>query len=665
MAVPPRIQRRRVRAWLSWALFPVAVLALFAGLVVAGLSGSSIAVLRATTAGAPVADPDVLFGTPRPIRADELLITTPLAVSAARQDFPSRPYVGLTRVEQEAFPHGAPTYSWFEVFKPQNWGYLFLGAERGLAVHWWVPFLAALVGVFWLLRALGVGAGLAAPLAVVATMTPYNAWWSSPAPSLLLGYGALAGAAMIAALRSERLLTPLAWGLLGGAATTALFLTLYPPWLVSLDLVIAALVVGYAVDARAGWRRLLLAGAGWAAVVLPVILAWSLTYRDAVSATANTIYPGQRLSVPGEAPFAWLLSAPFNPLLAGDVGATLDPQKSGIPFTNLSEVSASWLPLPVLVSAVLLVVVRWSSIRSGADGTRRPGPWTLLALTLVMSVLLAWAVLPLPEWTGTLFLERVKGIRVPLALGFAAVLVVAIAATRQPPARTRLWDAVPWVATVAATVALSMWASSHLPWDESLVSTKIVLACSAAVAAGFGLVAAGWFPRTAALLLAVFAAWSWSLVNPLYRGLGPLDDDPVVRALRPLAEAGTGDVAMVFGDPKLVALVRASGLQSLGGTTPYPDADLMRRLTPGQPTLWNNYATYRWVADPAADRVTIRQVFGSSMELRVDPCSPEITALGASWAVSDRPIEVPCLVPRQEITAGNLTRYVYTVRPTN
>jgi hypothetical protein len=322
------------------------------------------------------------------------------------------------------------------------------------------------------------------------------------------------------------------------------------------------------------------------------------------------------------------------------------------------------LPLPLLLVAVLLVIarhVRRDSARADAGGPPLPGMWTVVSLSLVLSLLLAWAVLPLPEWTGALVLERVKGTRVPLALGLASVLIVAIAGMAMPRRRTRPWEGALWAVAVGAMVGLSMWAAGRMPWRDNLVSTKLVLAYSILVAAGFGLVAAGRFRRTAAILLAGFAAWSWALVNPLYQGLGPLDSDPVARVMRPLAEERPGSRVMVFGDEKLVAIVRSTGMQSLAGTTPYPDAQLMQRLAPDQRGLWNNYATYRWLADPSADRATIRQIKGTTMELRLNPCSPDVAAFGAVWAVSETPIQADCLRPRQVIHSGALTRYLYSV----
>ena len=85
------------RAWLA---FPVLVLVLFALLVAFDLSGSSIALLVAKGQQA-----GLLAGQPRPIRSDELLIRTPIAISSVEQGFPASVWIGLAPTDQAAVAH--------------------------------------------------------------------------------------------------------------------------------------------------------------------------------------------------------------------------------------------------------------------------------------------------------------------------------------------------------------------------------------------------------------------------------------------------------------------------------------------------------------------------------------------------------------------------------
>jgi len=641
----------------SLALFPIVVTAVFGLLVAANLNGSSIGILHVHSKP----DPALIAGTPRAIRSDEYAITTPLAVSAARQGFPSTPLVGLTPTDQSAIPHGAATKQWSEIYKPQDWGYLALGPARGLAVHWWIPFLLALLGVYWLFVSLGFDALMSASLAVAATMIPYDAWWSAPSPVSTLGYATLAAAACCQAARAARTGARLAYGACAGAATTALALTLYPPWVLSLGFVAAAVVVGYAVDVRPKLRSLGLALAAFLVVLVPSLTGWYLQNRDAIKQISATYYPGHRLSKPGEASLAYLLDAPLNPLFSGSAGATL--RTSGLrTVTNLSETSAGWLPLPLLLLALGITVLAFRRRPRAVpeDARQVAGLATVTAVAVALIVLAGWATLSLPGWTGKLLLDRVRGDRVPPALSLASIILLAVVGSwrRGRPGRVA---AVLWATAAVATALTTLWAARDIPWDQGRVPTIVVILLALVVAVPLALIGSGWFPRVGAAVLAVFAFWSWALVNPLYHGLGPLTNDTLTVAMRSLPGAHHGDKVEVFGRSRTVALVRAAGLQVSSGVTFYPNAPLMQQLAPQQEHLWNNYVNYAWVADDAAVE-RVHQVHGTSMELHVGPCDSQILGLGIKWAVAEQPLQGACLQPVDVIrtSAGRYYRYRVT-----
>lgn len=672
----PATDARRVRR--RWSvLFVGGVLAAFALLVALDLNGSSASWLDPGTEAS-----SVVAGTPRRVRTDEYRIATPLAVSAARQGFPGQPWTGLVRAPQLALAHGGPVRSPLELLKPQDWGYLLLGAARGLAWHWWAPYAAALIGVFALLRILGTRPPVAAGLAVVAALSPYTAWWSAPAPGLVLGYGAGVGALAVAALQTRRARAAVPAALGAGVVLAVFALALYPPWQVSVGLTVAAVAIGRAVDVRAGLRRVVLTAAGIAVAGGPLVGAWYVSNRAAIQATADTVYPGTRRSQGGGGVFPWLFDAPLNPLLSTGAGTTLQPASGGH-VSNLSEVSATQFPLPVLLAVLLLVGLRVLRRRHAPavgpavgvrpDATPRCGG-VLTALGAVLAVFLVWALLPVPAVVGrVLLLDRVPATRLPLAFGLLAVLLLAVgsvaAAPRRPApgaagrgrsAGRAIGESLVWVLGGAATVGATVWASASLPWKPAAVPAVAVVGLAVLLALGATLVAAGRAGGIAAIGLAVVSLGSFALVNPLMHGLGPMEHDPLVRALR-ASDIPPGTPTAVFGNLNTVSLVRSSGLQVTSGTTPYPDVELMRELAPGRQRSWNNYVTYLWTADRAADPVVLQQVRGTTFNLRVDPCAPDVTGIGIRYAVSEKPLSYPCLRLVERVPDPPAEYHVYRV----
>jgi hypothetical protein len=657
-------------SWRSHALprlvLPVVAVALFLGLVVAGVSGSSIGALDRKED-----DRSLLAGTPRDIRADEYLIQTPNSVGNVRRGLDTDPWFGLVHVDQPVATLGAPSKDWSEVLRPNDWGY-FIDAEHGLAWHWWFAFLAGLLGLYALLLTLVRSVPLAASLAVVGAFTPYTGWWSAPSTALLLGYASGAGAAGVLALRARRTAWAALLAVAGGLLAAALALTIYPPWIVILALVALAVVVGQAIDLRVPWRRLLVVGGAAAVSAGGPLGVWYLQHRDAISAIGHTVYPGLRRTDAGQAWLSNILDAPLNPWLAGDAGRTLAPAPGATgygSYVNLSEASSSWFPVGVLVAALVIVgaaLVRDRRSRSAdveataEDGGEPPVTATFWCVAAVAVLITSWALLPLPSFIGRVtLLDRVPGYRTPIALSLCAVLLVALAGELLRRRRLGRWPAVLLVVGVAVTGAATVWSATKLQWNQDLVSLPLALLSGLALGAGFAVIASGRWRTPAAALLAVYCAASWALVNPLYSGLGPLQDDAIVKAMSAVERQDPGTVVAVYGDYPLGALVAASGAQNLSGTTFYPDPAVMRRLAPTQANLWNNYASYRWVARPG-EPATIRQVRGTRMDLLIDPCAPETLSLGMTWTVSLEPIHASCLQPVDTVDSqavGRVYRY--------
>ncbi|WP_205474247.1 hypothetical protein [Nocardioides sp. SYSU D00038] len=639
------------------------VAAAFLVLVALDVSGSSIGVLAERRG-----DDGVVAGEPRPIRSDEYALRTPLALSAARQDFPATSWVGLSEVDNAAAAHAGPTRGWEAALTPQNWGYLLLGPSRGLAWTWWWSFAVCLAASFLLVLRLTRSPVLALGIAAAITFNPYTAWWSAPAPAPFVGYAVLAAELLLAAWACRR-----RWGAVGLAAVAGLVgasfaLLLYPGWQVPLGVVLAALCVGVLLDGRVPWRRVVLTVGVAAVTMLAPLGVWYVQHHDAIAATRATYYPGQRVSEAGTGSWVQLSTGPLAPWLAGDAGATLGRSPGAGPYDNLSESASSWLPLPVLglvMALALVLALRGRSARrrtaspAAVDPVDRPvdrpvaqagepvaGPATAAALTVAVLVLLAWAFLPLPEAVGKVtLLSMVPPGRLPLPLGTAFLLLVAVLAGRTGP---RAWRPVLAGGAVVAVVA-SGWvawsASRRLSWDVDLVPGALVVLSGAGLAAVVvGVLAGGLATRVCAAVLGVAALVGWALVNPLQHGAAPLLQSRVATALHRHADAGANPRVAVYGGLDVVALVRAAGFQSVSGQTLYPSEEVMEALVPDERREWNNYAQYQWAPGAAGSDARIDPVRGTFMQLTVDPCSPVLLDLvDPGWVVAESRLDGDCL----------------------
>jgi len=653
---------------IRWSIFPIAVLVVFITLVGFDVSGSSIAVFSSQqkTDG-------LIAGTPRGIRSDEFLLQTPNAISSVEQGLPDNAWIGLNNVDQSVAAGGGPTLDWATLFTPQDWGYVLLGASRGLAVYWWWPFAICLWGYFGLLGILTRRPLLAAGLAVAATFTPYTGWWL---PSFTVGHAMFAAAAVLGAWMVRRTRWAIALAVVGGLSGAVFALALYPPWQVSLALVIAALGIGFMLDKRIPWRRVAWTTGIAVSVTAGVALVWMLQHIQTIQAVASTYYPGQRKTVAGTGSLETLLSAPLNFWMVGDAGTSLGADGRVGPYANLSESSSSWFPLPVIalgIAGVVVIIVRTLRQRRAVRGlgsksnpsnssevSQREPVWMLSLVSAAILLLMAWTLLPLPDWFGSVTqLNRVQPSRTSLALGFAAIVLVAVATTVRR--RPQIWGWPYLLAASVLTAVITVWAAERLPWDTNLVSMKLVAVSGLVLGVLFALLLSAKKPAVAGVLLAIYAFVSWAQINPLQQGLAPLTNNALVQELRTVAGASDNPRTMVFGDFFTVAKVRAAGLQSVSGQTAYPDVKLMTALVPEQEKLWNNYAQYQWIPAAAGTPAVITRVNGSGMTLTVDPCDAVIAErVRPAWAVSETPLDATCLVP-VTVTGGEKKFYIYAV----
>ena len=663
---------RRVFASRAVWLLPAGAVLVALLLTALNLNGSSVEALGAH----PESDPSLVMGHPRGIRSDEFLLTTPQLIGNDRRGLPVQPWVGLTRTFLPATSLGVPVAHWTTAFQPRSWAFFVLPSDRAFAWWWWWPLLIGFVGVYALAYQIGRRIMVAGALAVAVTLSPYTAWWSL-SPALTAGALAASAACAIAGLRARRWWSAGALGLLAGWFAVGGAFALYPPWQISVAWVLVAAIVGVAIDDAVGWRRLAQVALPALAVVVPAMAVWAVQASPALQATAGTGYPGNRISGAGEAALQRLLDAPSS--LWSSAGYWVAHALGVVPgeradtglaqLNNASEISSTWLPLPLIAVVVVLVVwAAWHRRQPGGPGTVAVATdvphrliWTTTLVAAAELLILAWAVAPLPHFVGTVtLLNRVPGYRTPLALGLGLVVLMAcgsgaVQGLRQPiPVRAVV------VLGGVTSVAALVWGTEALNWNGKARPGQLaVTAVAAVVVAGFTLLLTR---RRAAVLGAVLLAGGTAAifveVNPLTHGLGPLQRDPIVKALAGYVGDGR-TLAAVYGDAKLSALVSSTGLQNLSGLTPYPDAPVWQRLDPCQKAVWNNYAKYAWVADPTRQQPVIEPGIGTQKLLLINPCAASTLDLGITVSVSATPLAGTCLTLVQTVHRAGGDVYVY------
>lgn len=646
---------------------PLSLLALlFAALVILGITGSSTGVMHSLVSSS--SDPDLLAGSPAPIRSDEWFVQTTWTISQVEQDLPTR---------NETFPggmdatvqHDLPTRDWSTALRPHLWGFLALPLDQAMAVKWWLPGFAMMAALFlFIVTLLPRRPVLAVLLSAGFYAAPFLQWWFLSITFYPPAWAFLVMAALVWCSKSSARTGK--WILAGLVAylTAAMGTGIYVPFIVPVVWVVAAFGIGWVLMPSAERPRF----AGRLLAVVPVLVAgavgvavlcvWVFTRWDTIVGFTSTVYPGERLqSVGGGGLYelAALLSGPFSSMIGPSGGA---------PFgMNSSEASTFLLP-----GLFLLIPLSWLAARR----QRRGGgvDWLSWSLVAVGGLFLAYVFLP--GWdviSHLLLLDRTTYGRVRLGFGTLSivvivVLIVRLAEERNTESRLPWWPALATAGTaiMGVGVAALIGASGDFSFRAFAAGNPLV-AVVAAVCVVLFIAAVLLFARGRAvagavlLLCASFA--STANINPLYRGVLDLRETTAVQAIEKVDAANSGDWVGIANSPLPTMMLVEAGVASYNGFQSAPSDEMWDQIDPEGTSEkeWNRLANVTWVLgegepeprNPAPDQI----------QLTFDSCDA-FAQHNVEYVISETTIDQTCVRLLTTTTDGPTTMRIYEVVPT-
>lgn len=656
------LSRRRALDWAVRHRYAMAA-GLLVVLVTLQISGSSIGAWS-TFFGEPLTQ-DVLFGIPREIRSDEWCVFTPFSLSqAASGNMAVSPLIrgGGTNV---TMIYAQPAWSVATLYRPFLWGYLALGASRGLAFYWCARALALVLVTYELMLLVCRGRrALAAYGALLVGFAPIVEWWfavNGTVELLVFGQGLVLALHHLLRAQTRRgrwgASAVLAW-LLGCYA-----LIIYPAWQIPFVYVFGALGVADLCswrrevrEARAGGGSPRELRTGSLATLLPLCACIALSAAgvvlsvhgawDAILASMHTVYPGERFCTGGG--LADTLSNPITTMVS--------PLWPELYNGNVCESSAFVSLAPIGLVLALYLVGR-SLVGHRANVENRADP-VLLALLVPYAILCAFGFVGFPPVLAKVsLLSYVLPERLPLALGYLdiALLVrsVALLQKDKPSAKN--------VATNGQPTAIRRWLNRPAP--------RAILCCAATGA--FGLIARMYCPELMSakatalvgaglflLLLPVFLSASffantthgratWMAISALVVVVCGLCVNPVQHGADVLLQnQNLQAVARIASqDPRARWLTDVSqdgqacisvGAPTLTCVNTYPNLELWHKLDPTrfQEDVYNRYA---YIETTLADATSFELVANDKFYAFVAP--RDVAKLGATYWFSRHKLE--------------------------
>jgi hypothetical protein len=626
---------RKIIAWLStdrraiWIL-PAAVFFLVALLSTLGISGTSTPLLSNSTQ-----QQGVIIGTPRAVRSDEWLLRTPLLVGQIERGFPRFAEVGVGEHDMSVLSD-LPVFDWPELFHPQQIGYFLLPVTNGHAFEWWTTSALLILGAYALLLVLLRDWRWAAVGALVLWASPFFHWWYYPEMPGTASWAMLAVAALLSSFSKKQSGWHRWWRVAAAAYCGVCFaFILYPPGQIPVIFVSAALSLGW-ISSRlrsneVQWRRVLVNSAVAIGFVAALVVLFAISRRSALQAISGSVYPGDRRVSGGGASAALMFDSWFGwNFISNDVG-----MRSA--HINESEASSFFFFGIFMLPSLALI---WGSLNGALDRLRG----AMVGLIAAIGVLLVHMYI---GWGGVIsritLLDRVSVGRALLGLGLASALLFVVAA--------RLIDSSDFSKRqrTAATVILATIGTAGILWfGFSRRFTGLPISrLSIVVAVVLFLLPAlllFWRPFLSLIAVAIIGAVLSLPVNPLVRGLYPVDSSTLIRDVQKL-DTSQPNHGWLTNDRALASLLAAAGVNSVSSVNLYPNTDAWRVLDPMGKSefVWNRFAHVQWVFEDGLADPTFFLLQSDFVELHIDPCDQRLRKLDVSFVASPLVLTAVCL----------------------
>jgi len=533
----------------------------------------------------------LLLGAPQGIRSDDWAVEIPLMLSqlSHKPPFPvinSNIGIGANQLA----PFKLPVWHILALFKPTTWGF-FLGADTGLAWMWWSMVLGFFYAYFLLFMLISRNRFFLSLMAsLLLLFSPFFQFWSMHKSEIPI-FMALMFISFAYLIFSTNKKAILANGMLLGWFCGCFMLNfLYPAFQVSLAYLLVFMLVGLiaARYSELGLRQAGLIRLGSLAISMAIVtfsvVVFHLDAQEIINTIADTIYPGKRFSTGGDFEVWKLLSNNFLIhfyvfLREGFQALRLANWQC---MVNICEYSSFIFFFPFLI---IILIARCVISRKAIDH------FSLMVACYVL-LLLTYMFFGFPDWLCKYScFSRMPAARGLLGLGIAnTVLLVAILSNPiylELSRKIRLSLTLGWAVLllVSALYLFTKWPIAPLPYLIP-VSLAVALASYFLLWAGSG--------KTALAVLVALSILSTGWFNPLVRGGSEIFSNSRLCRMILDINAGEGGASrwVTFSESAATAnIFRILGVNSLGGTYPYPQLEFWKKLDPFQEAFkaYNRY----------------------------------------------------------------------------
>lgn len=551
-------------------LFAVGILAIC---VLFELSGSSIGLLIDAAGG----DGSTLIGNSRPIRTDEWMVYTPMSISQCTTDGGVFSYFqdSMRGTDTDMFAvYGQPTWDIAEIFRPFHWGYLLLGASKGLSFFWFgrliILFMVSFEFAYRLICRKSKMFSVA--YAILIALSSAVQWWFAVNSLVeIILFGQLALIFFNCYLHTSNFRIRILYAVGIGWCLGIFALAFYPAWQIPFGYIFLAILIGLCIEQRP-LKTKLKSKDLLSLLIALFIVAFAVVYVfffkswETVQIVMDTVYPGSRNAEGGGGYFYYFFYYPLN-LIA--------PLNTGGLVNNPTDVSTIFCFFPLCMVLPIIVMVQ----------KRRPIP-LIIALYIFTLLLFLYAAFGIPKWLSTiLLLEKATAKRAVIAAEFGMVVLIFLSLSHG--FKIKRWQGISLIAINALIVLLAILASQMY---TEYIRLAIIMALSILFLLPF-VIKFKKFKEQILCCCVAIGILGGLFVNPLRGGLDSYFNNDLSQAIS--ENSSSQDLwATVEGSVYLHNLPASLGFRTLNSTNTYPQISTWKKLDPtGQyEEVYNRYA---------------------------------------------------------------------------
>lgn len=562
------------------------------------LHGSSIG-LYAKILGYPDSN-IVILGKNRPIRSDEWLVFTPFAFSQYFTGFSYISDIVRGTATDMFIVYGQAVWDLGMIFRPTQWGYLFLKPGAGLSFFWISRWIFLFLISFEFGRVLTNDKKyMGFCYAMMVAFAPVVQWWfsvNSFVEILMFGQGIIL--LWNRYLLSERLKYRLLYILGIYWCAGGYLFSIYPAWQVPFAYIFLSLFIWLGIQHKAQLVQrkgdLFFWGIGLILFLVPVVHVLQNSW-DTIQLVKNTEYPGDRKSTGGGLSIRDLFVYGNSLFL---------PYYDVIGNSNNCEAASFFCLAPVGFCLFL-----WRNFHKRKD-------ILLLMLVGVNILFIFWGIVGMPLWVSNIFLlSNTTKDRITSAIGFLDMLILfRVMALDDFSEFLHKRRAIITAAVIMAIfvvycgrAALPIWIS----WKMAVIEF-MVLVCL------FSLLLSG---KTSAFIkcISIIMLLIGFTVNPISHGVASIYANPLGQKIASIADQDK-ELWLVEGNTReIINYPIMFGAPTINSVNVYPDLERWRKISSDTADI-KIYNRYAHIVVNLTDRenTTFSLKFADLMEIKLN-----------------------------------------------